>query len=285
MTTKPKKKRFEGLIHFKDSLRQTAVCLQASLNNKIATSVQSEFVKQLDAGPEDVHFLLFSSADQVGLVSREDEMTSHHILSRFHQKTSDELAKEIEWHLHEKTKVSVWIDPIDHLAANAFYRIISHVCYSGQTLNLKHCQNWGSLITDHSYSDLQQAKVWLAQWQSLFQLNQERLNLIRNSLDQTHAYFTDIDNLYLTSDGTCVSLIIEGELQQHNKTNLTQTVRLLRDLTFHSVTLNLGERDQLCLTSPIRLNSAQHPSPLKSFILIKGLQKHSTQHLVKKIAS
>jgi len=285
MTTKPKKKRFEGLIHFKDSLRQTAVCLQASLTDKFATSVQSEFVRQLDAGSEDVHFLLFSSSDQVGQVSCEDEISSHHILSRIQQKESIQLSSEVEWHQHDKTKISVWIDPTDQLAANAFYRVISHICYTNQTLNLRDCQNWGSLITEHSYSELKQGKAWLSQWQSLFQLNSERLNLIRSSLDQVTPYFADIDNLYLTSDGTCVSLIIEGEIQEQNKNNLTQTIRFLRDLAFHSITVNFGARDQISFTSPIRLHASQQQSALKSFLLIKGLEKGSSQHLVKKIAS
>lgn len=284
MTTRPKKKRFEGLIHFKDSLRQTVVCLQASLSSKFATSVQSEFVRKLDEGSDDAHFLLFSSGTQVGQVDEEHDLCSHHILSRIHQKEAGELADEVCWHRHDKSKVSVWIDPSDHLAASAIYRIISCICYSGQTLNLKDCQNWGSLITSHSYTDLNKAKAWLNQWQGFYQLNIERLNLIRSSLEQLTPDFTAIDQLYLSSDGTSISLIIEGELLDQLKNNLDQTVEKLRGLSYHSVIINMSDKDQLCLTSPIRLLTFHQQSPLRSFVLIRGLEKVSSQGLNKKIA-
>lgn len=285
MAVKPKKKRFEGLIHFRSTLRQTMVCLQASLRNKFATSVQSEYVKSLDEGPDDAHYLLFSSTQKVGEVQSESEIDSHHILSRFYQKESQDLKNEVVWHHQDNAKISLWIDACDALASSELFRIISHICHSGQTLNLKACQNWGSQISLHSYQDLKTAKEWLKQWQSLFRLSQDRLDLICLALDQTVGEFQRLDQLVLASDGTCTSLIIEGQVLDQHKKDLNSALRTLRNLPLHSITLNLGEVDQISLTSPIRSLTNQSLPSLCSFLLIRGLKKTSSQGLSAKIAS
>lgn len=281
MTTRPKKKRFEGLIQFKDFLRQTVVCLQASLAEKFATSVQSAFIKHLDEQSEGVYFLLLSSSEEVGQVSTEDEISPHHILSRFYQKQGGNVSQDIAWHKQDHTKISVWLDPTDQLAAHSFYRIALQVCSSQQHLNLLECQNWGSLVHTHRFVDRKAMESWLKQWHAHYQINNERMKMLGQSLTQSLGFFDQTEAVHLTSDGTYVSLIIDGELTQKHKSKLDRFVGKLKNLPIHSLILNLGETDQIALCLPIRLVKQQ--VGLKSFMVVKDLD--SSTDLVEQKAS
>lgn len=266
-----KKKRYEGLIQFKDALRQSVVCLQASLAGGFATKLQSNLVNALDEASESSHFLLFSSAGEVGEVNDSDQISDHHILAFIRQKKPEEEKLEIVWHENPLAKLSLWIDPKDHLAVGEFFRIVTHLCRSQQRLQLDTCQNWGSVVDHYDFKDLDQAKLELAEWCERFQLSEERIRSLGRALEESEKFYSNIESFHLGSDGSNLSIILEGHLKSEVKSDPKQLLTNLSALPYHNIVVKTDDHDQLAFSSPIRRLTEQDNDYLASLLLIQGL--------------
>lgn len=269
---KPKRKRFEGLIHFKDSLRQTVVCLQASLTKRFATSVQSRFIETLDGKEDDAYYLLLSSDQDVGQVSDETEINRHHVLTRLCQCDGADTQHSISWHDQKLAKVSAWLDPSDQIGSSYLYLILLQICNQSQQLDLKRARTWGSIAETHKFQSLEAVAVWIEGWRRAYRVNDERTKIFTKGLQQTCPLFQSIDHLQLSSDGTFISLTIEGQIQDQYKSNMQATVETCKHLSGHTIVLNLQEIDQLSIVLPIRITQRSCQYGLRGFIVIKDLE-------------
>ena len=282
---KPKRKRFEGLIHFKDSLRQTVVCLQASLAKRFATSVQSPLIENLDETAEDAYYLLLSSDQDVGQVSDEAEINQHHVLTRLCQCFDDKTRDAIAWHQQDLAKVSAWLDPADQIGSSYLYLILLQICNQSQNLDLKLCRTWGSFAETHDFQSMQSVSQWIEGWRQAYRVNDERTKVFSKSLKQAGPLFESIDQLQLSSDGTFISLTIEGRIDSNLKASTQQIIDACKDLSGHTVVLNLHEVDQISIVLPIRITQGSRPYGLRSFIVIRDLDANGAKSQQTKQAS
>ena len=156
---------------------------------ELATKLQSSLVNSLDEATDGSHFLLFSSAGEVGEVNDSSSISDHHILAFIKQKKPEDTELNIVWHENPLAKLSLWIDPKDHLAVGEFFRIVTHLCRSQQRLQLDTCQNWGSVVDHYDFKSLEQAKEELAAWCERFQLSEERINSLGRALGESEVLF------------------------------------------------------------------------------------------------
>ncbi len=265
MTTSPKKKRFEGLIQFKDSLRLTLVCLQASLREKFATSLQSPLVAHLDSEHDTKNHLLFSKNNAVGHIKMLDDLNDQHILCRIYQVKGIDLSTEIFWQSTPPASLSIWIDPRDSLSTSYVYSIISYLCEKDLPLDISSCHCWGSYKIAAYHKSQSASQAWLTQWKDELGLDEERVRLYARILRMGWKQFSNVTSIIITSDGTYISLTIEGKLKQCQ--NMQGFIIPLCQLPVHIVTVNYDTTDQIDFCIPIRMNKL---APLKGFIIVEN---------------
>ncbi|SMF22434.1 hypothetical protein [Pseudobacteriovorax antillogorgiicola] len=271
MTVPQKKKRFEGLIHFKDSLRQTIVCLQASLKQGFATESQSPLIAKLNQDQEEVYFLLFSSNRNVGQISELNQLSHHHLLAFIHQIHADDITSAVRWHQYPQAAISIWMDPSDRLASNYMHNLISQVCQKTQSIDFTRCHGWGSHRTQLNLGNGKQANDWLGKWHEDYGTDEDRAAIMSQLLSEGQSFFSEVQKVSISSDGTYTTLTIDGKLSSRDQQGMKHTLENLKRLPAHIIGINLGNKDQVEFCVPIRVTTA---TPLKAvFVIHKALSE------------
>ncbi len=275
---KPKKKRFEGLIQFKEALRQIVVCLQASMESRFMTAIQSELVKKLDESTSGSHHLLFAmGSESAKPIESETQLEPRHLLTQITQTQGEDVRSEIKWSQSHMTKASVWIDSSDILMANFFFWLISVACRPNKTFHLQDCVNWGGAVFSKTITRANDIDVCLQDWQQRFQLSYARQVLMNDFTKASVELLKESTQLSLLSDGSFVGLLIEGRRADCSAEELCKKLQALTQIEAHSITLNLANSadgiTQILMLSPIReSNKSLNVASLRGFIVLENMR-------------
>lgn len=263
----PKKKRFEGLIHFQDPLRQAFVCLQASLGSKFATEGQVSFLKDLSKSQEEAAYLLLSQeADSLSSLSQLNDLKVQHMLCHIRQLKSPKPLDGINWFDPHSAKLNAWIDSSDLLASSSLMRILGLACRADANFDLADSFAWGSVRKVKP--DAQGQEEFFREGLRSFFFCRTRLELFQNFVQRSMPVFKKIQNMSIVSDGLSVSLLLDGapagswkELGPNAFKQYAQD-----DSPFTAVNYRSAEQLQCMIVTPLRL-------PLKSSerIFFKGI--------------
>jgi hypothetical protein len=275
---KPKKKRFEGLIQFKDALRQIVVCLQASMETRFMTAVQSELVKKLDESTPGSHHLLFAMGNEpASPIGSEEQLEQRHLLAHITQTQGEDIRGEIRWTESKHIKASIWIDSSDILMANYFFWLVSVACQPGKTFQLQQCLNWGGAISSQNVSNPKEIEACLNYWQKHFHLSYARSQAMSHFLQKASPLLRSVDQMSILSDGTFVGIMVEGQTASEDSERRQATIQSLTDVEAHSITINLArEADgitQILMITPIReANKALNQPNLRGFVVLEQMR-------------
>lgn len=280
---KPKKKRFEGLIQFKEALRQTIVCLQASMEDRFASSLQSDLVRQLDENTDQMHHLLFSTQGCVGQVSASQQLTEQHLLARIYQQQTEDLRSELHCPQKDPAHITLWLDPADPLVTNYFFRLVSLACNGRETFDLKDCLAWGSVLNSLAIQNLEAAEVFVKNCSAQYGFSWDRSGIMLGFVQALGPLLQSCDSIHLVADGSYIGLLIEGKPKAALPQNLQATMEQLATSDAHTIAINCAANAESCtqfaMLMPIRLPSkAMCPSMLKGFIVLNNIRsKPNTQ--------
>jgi hypothetical protein len=275
---KPKKKRFEGLIQFKEALRQTIVCLQASMEDRFASSLQSELVRRLDENTEQMHHLLFATSGAVGKVDESQQMTEQHLLARIYQQQSDDLRSELTCTQSDPAHITVWLDPADPLITSYFFRLISLACNGPEAFDLKDCLAWGSVLRSQAIPDPSAAEAFVKNCSVQYGFSWDRTEIMLGFVQALSDLLQTCDSIHLVADGSYVGLLIEGKTKVSLPQNLQVTINKLASSDAHTIAINCPEdpnaSTQFAMLMPIRLQSkAVCASLLKGFVVLNNIRR------------
>lgn len=275
---KPKKKRFEGLIQFKEALRQTIVCLQASMEDRFASSLQSELVRRLDENTEQMHHLLFATSGVVGKVDESQQMTEQHLLARIYQQQSEDLRTELTCTQSDPAHITVWLDPADPLVTSYFFRLISLACNGTDAFDLKDCLAWGSVLRSQAIQDQQAAEDFVKNCSAQYGFSWDRTGIMLGFVQAISGLLQTCDSIHLVADGSYVGLLIEGKTIACLPQNLQVTVNKLASTDAHTIAINCAAdasaSTQFAMLMPIRLQSkAVCASLLKGFVVLNNIRR------------
>ncbi len=280
---KPKKKRFEGLIQFKEALRQTIVCLQASMEDRFASSLQSELVRRLDENTEQMHHLLFATSGAVGKVDDSEHMTEQHLLARIYQQQSEDLRTELTCTQPDPAHITVWLDPADPLVTSYFFRLISLACNGTDSFDLKDCLAWGSVLRSQAIQDQQAAEAFVKNCSNQYGFSWDRTEIMLGFVQALAGLLQTCDSIHLVADGSYVGLLVEGKTKACLPQNLQMTMNKLASCDAHTIAINCASdpnaSTQFAMLMPIRLQSkAVCASLLKGFVVLNNVRcKPNTQ--------
>ncbi len=280
---KPKKKRFEGLIQFKEALRQTIVCLQASMEDRFASSLQSDLVRQLDENPDQMHHLLFSTQGCVGQVDESKQLTEQHLLARIYQQQTEDLRTELHCPQKDPAHFTLWLDPADPLVTNYFFRLVSLACNGAKTFDLKDCLAWGSVLRSLAIQNLGTAEDFVKNCSTEYGFSWDRCNIMLGFVQALEPLLQSCESIHLVADGSYIGLLIEGKPKAALPQNLQNTMEQLAKSDAHTIAINCTAEAEACtqfaMLMPIRLPSkATCPSMLKGFIVLNNIRsKPNTQ--------
>ncbi|MDQ3235519.1 MAG: hypothetical protein M3Q07_27225 [Pseudobdellovibrionaceae bacterium] len=275
---KPKKKRFEGLIQFKEALRQTIVCLQASMEDRFASSLQSELVRRLDENTEQMHHLLFATSGAVGKVDEKQQMTEQHLLARIYQQQSEDLRTELTCTQSDPAHITVWLDPADPLVTSYFFRLVSLACNGTVSFDLKDCLAWGSVLRSQAIQDQQAAEAFVKNCSTQYGFSWDRTGIMLGFVQALAELLQSCDSIHLVADGSYVGLLIEGKTKASVPQNLQATMAKLASSDAHTIAINCSAdpsiSTQFAMLMPIRLQSkAVCASLLKGFVVLNNIRR------------
>jgi hypothetical protein len=275
---KPKKKRFEGLIQFKEALRQTIVCLQASMEDRFASSLQSELVRRLDENTEQMHHLLFATSGSVGKVDETQQMTEQHLLARIYQQQSENLKTELICTQPDPAHITVWLDPADPLVTSYLFRLISMACNSAETFDLKDCLAWGSVLRSQAIQDQAAAEDFVKNCSTQYGFSWDRTTIMLSFVQALSELLQSCESIHLVADGSYVGLLIEGRTKASLPQNLQMTMEKLASSDAHTLAINCPSDPNACtqfaMLMPIRLQSkAVCASLLKGFVVLNNVRR------------
>lgn len=277
-----KKKRFEGLLQFREALRQSIVCLQASMGERFAHSIQSSLIRSLDEAPDNASYfhLLFGMGDKhIGDVAVQKDMRDHHILARIYQQKETDLKDELSWSALQKAQVSAWLDPSDAQATSYFFRIISMACNSLQPIDLNEASSWGSVLKSQSLKKANEAFTFLKSCQSQYSFSSERLAALEDYLERLLPLLRKSQSIHLLADGASIGLIVEGQ----SLTALPEGMQLFFDslapCRAHTLAINCSRaQTQFAMFTPIRMNHVNLGVPsLKATLVISEIKRGKKQ--------
>ncbi|HET9237542.1 MAG TPA: hypothetical protein VFO10_09845 [Oligoflexus sp.] len=275
---KPKKKRFEGLIQFKEALRQTIVCLQASMEDRFASSLQSELVRRLDENTEQMHHLLFATAGAVGKIDDSKQMTDQHLLARIYQQQTEDLKTELNCTQPDPAHITVWLDPADPLITSYLFRLISLACSASESFDLKDCLAWGSVLRSQAISDQAAAEAFVKNCSQQYGFSWDRSEIMLGFVQALGSLLQTCDSIHLVADGSYVGLLIEGKTKASLPEHLQEAMAKLASSDAHTLAINCPAdpqaSTQFAMLMPIRLQSkAVCPSPLKGFVVLQSVRR------------
>ncbi len=280
---KPKKKRFEGLIQFKEALRQTIVCLQASMEDRFASSLQSELVRRLDENPDHTHHLLFSSSGCIAKVDEVRQMTDQHLLARIYQQQSEDLRSELKYSTKDAAHITLWLDPADPLITSYFFRLVSLACSGKDNFDLKDCLSWGSIIQSQATQTAEAVEDFVKNCSKQYGFSWDRTAIMLSFVQRLCGFLQSYESIHLVGDGSYIGLLIEGKPKTDVAQNLQATIDQLAASDAHTIAINIAADPEACtqfvMLMPIRLQSkAVSPSLLKGFVLLNNVcRKPKTQ--------
>ncbi len=287
---KPKKKRYEGLIQFKDALRQTIVCLQASMDTRFAHSLHSPWLKKLDEDHAPQHHLLFATDKGCisdGLAAK--DLDENHLLACIHQQQTADLRSEISWNKGLRTKISAWVDPGDMLISSVLFRLISMACNTAIPFDLKDCLSAGGVIKSREWQQFEEGRQFIDECQTQFGLNPQRIKVFKSFLLLSQNLIKDSGKVHLIGDGLAIGILIEGLSLQKDANLLAAALAPLAQGN-HTIIVNrpesLHEPLQLAILTAIRMPSQlKGSSSLKGFVFLNNIRPAAILKKPSKLAS
>lgn len=270
---KPKKKRFEGLIHFKEALRQTIVCLQAAMEDRFASTLQSNLIKQLDQNPEQAFHLLFGIKQAVGEINQASDLKSSHLLARIYQQQSEDLRQEICCPAQDLKHINMWINPSDPLMASYFFRLVSLACQGHPQFDLKDSLSWGSVMRSQEVSDVKSTLAFVESCSNQYGFTWDRQTIVQEFVQSLAPILQTFSSVHLHADGSYISFVVEGMPKADLRNQFCSWVQKLSESGAHSLAINIPEEPslptQFAVLMPIRLQNKSVNIPyLKGFILL-----------------
>ncbi len=275
---KPKKKRFEGLIQFKDALRQTVVCLQAAMESRFLTSVQSALIKQLDEQAQgSAHHLLFvTRKGDVPKVESLTDISPKHLLARIKQVPEGDIRDELKWQEEPMPHATIYLDASDQLVSQFFFQMISVACQETDSFDLSQCLTWGGALCRQNLQQKAEASQCLENWQQEYRLSADRTLIMNRFVEASAPLLGSFLNVTLMSDGSYIGLLIEGRGQTLGTEAMAQTLQILAETEAHTIVINLAKSQeavsQFLMLTPIReVNRTLNQQNLKGFILLQNM--------------
>ena len=271
---KPKKKRFEGLIQFKDGLRQTIVCLQASMEFRFASSLQSELIRKLDDNSNLMHHLLFAEQTQkIGQIDSVEQIQPHHLLTQIYQLQGDNLRQELSGSMGGPAHLSIWLDPSDHLITSYFFRLVSLACNSSDIFDLKNCLTWGSLLYSKSSVTREAIDEFILECIQTYGFCQDRIEIMQTFINNLSPSLQTLTSIHLIADGSYIGLLIEGKTGTEFQAHLPALIQNLASSNAHTIAINSSTApnlpSQFVMLTPLRIpNRTMSPFALKGLVLI-----------------
>ena len=249
MSPAPKKKRYEGLIQFKDFLRQNLVCLQAALQGSFATAVQCPLVARLDQLDLGCYHLIVGFGRDHDLSAAVTATSDEQLLIQLHQKLDQPLSQLVEG-LRE-TQVGVWIDSADLLAGQYFYNILANLMLQKGELDRRNQHSWGSVTTSFAVSDHQSMIQAAQNWLHEKQIERPVADQIQLQIKSVWPLLKNPQSFALSSDGSYLSLTITGSFIA-NHDDFNALLLQLKEIPSHCITLSSWGSDQIDFCIPIR---------------------------------
>lgn len=273
-----KKKRFEGLIHFREALRQSIVCLQASMGDRFAHSLQSELVRTLDESAPNAsafHLLFASQGRDLGQVDTKEQMRNHHVLARIYQQQATDLKDELHWNGQSDAQLSAWLDPSDAQATAYFTRLVSMVCNGSGPLDLKEASSWGSMIQSKAMRKPSDCAAFIEQCQIQFGFCHERKIAMLEFADRLLPLLRSTKSVHLLADGTSIGIMIEGQARVQLPHATQMFFDQLASCRAHTMAINcMSSQVQFAMFTPVRMNHANLGVPaLKGLIVLHDLKR------------
>lgn len=267
MDTAPKKRKLEGLSHFKDSLRRALVCLRASLTDRILTSAQAPLIQELDDKQDNANFLILSRDNINHPISDLDQLGSEQVLTYIEQIRDDHIAAEIAW-VNTDSPFSIWLNPEDLKASQHFHNLAVLTCTCDGT-DLTKTLPWASYQVSSTKKDLQDLQSWLKSQLKKLSCSSRRFKVLSDSLGKTGTLFSSIKELNLGSDGATLTMTISGSIKKGPASTEEIIINTLKETASHCITVSLGDSDQVQLSIPIN----DHEIELKAFFLLRDVTK------------
>lgn len=277
---KPKKKRFEGLIQFKEALRQTIVCLQASMEDRFAHSLQSAWIRRLDENSELAYHLLFAMGREgVGTIDDASQLEAKHLVARIYQQQTDDLKSEIRWHGAIEPHISLWLDPADPLITSYFFRLVSLACNETScAFDLKQCLAWGGMLRSAQARTADEARTFIHDCSKAYGLSADRVATMESFLNHLAALVSGYDSVHLIADGSYIGFVVEGRPDFELPASGQPAIDRLLKTDAHTIAINCEGvthgKCQFAMLTPIRIQSKSvGPMPLKGFILLHSVRR------------
>lgn len=281
---RPKKKRYEGLIQFKDSLRQSIVCLQASMEDRFLHSLHSAWIRKLDEEHAPLHHLIFAMGRQsIGEVNVAQDMTDHHLLARICQQQSADLCSEIIWAKGPTPQLTAWLDPSDFTVSSLLFRMISLACDLSKSFDLKTCMAWGGVLQSANWQSAEEAQQFLRSSQKQFGLSESRVTILKAFLDRALGLLQNKGAVHFIGDGLSIGILIEGSPLEAEAETIARAIAQLPQSAAHTILINRprdpAEPLQLVILTSIRASSHfKGASMLKGFVLINNIRPLAKPH-------
>lgn len=288
---RPKKKRYEGLIQFKDSLRQSIVCLLASMENRFALSLHSALIRKLDEDHAPRHHLIFAmGGTAIGSLESPEDISDHHLLARICQQQTADLRSEISWPEGPLPQLSVWLDPADPIVSSLLFRTISLACNLSKPFDLKDCMAWGGILNSQAWQSREQAQLFLSESQKQFGLSKLRSSVLKAFIEQALSLLQPEGQVHLLGDGLSIGLLIEGRALAAEAETIAAAIAQLPGGAAHTIIVNRprdpAEPLQLAILTAIRMSSpSRGASALKGFVLINNIRPAASPAKISKKAS
>jgi hypothetical protein len=286
---KPKKKRFEGLIQFREALRQSLVCLQASLDQRFATALQSKLLHNLNENPDQAFHLLLSSQGAIGQVDELEQITDRHLLIRIYQQQAEDLSSEITLSNSDPAQIRAWLDPTDSMVSSYFFRLASLACNNAIEFDLKHCLAWGSTLKTRPVNSGAEIEAFLSEYGQKFGLSPERSRIMREFVQALSPLLSSLKQIHLMGDGAYVGLLLEGFASEGLGKVLPNFLAQLKNSGAHTLAINIPEDPkqaiQFAMLVPVRpAGKSLRVHPLRGLIILDRVRRRSPAKL-KQIAS
>ncbi len=263
--TAVKRKRFEGLIHFQEPLRQALVCIQAAYAGRFATAFQSEFIKARDT--KDLsHFLLTSDGSDLGEVSA--TLEERHLLMAIEQ--LDDGQENWKKSLPEPdVKISAWLNTGDPLVCQQLYLLLAMAVAETSEFDLSRMNALGSIETELNKA---RSEAWMSA---------ERISLY-DEFQKDVAKIFKIDRERISTDGCSVSYLVEGETSLSAEDAFRAIIQGLKSNSRHLVIANYisgpKPRLQCVYLTPMRLPLKELQNVgLKGFVLLRDIKEKAAK--------
>ena len=216
-----KKKRFEGLIQFKEPLRQALACIHAANSRRFATSLQSDFVKHRNT-PELSHFLLGS--DDSAIEDMSNGISPRHTLLAIEQLGEAPLLWKRS-RPEPDVKIFAWLNSADHLACQQLYLLLAAALGDHKTLDLNDLSVSGTIKTVFTQA---KDRSWMGS---------ERTQLFTEFEKDTAKIFK-AQKTTVRTDGCTVSILVEGHTNLSQEQASDLAISHLKNPSRHLVIVN-----------------------------------------------